>query len=165
MSEIVCFQHQFELFFISECWRFLKMFSNNRAEVSSTSEAELRGNDCFPAAFLNVTPGWLIIRRAGRADPDSFSRHCSCFGHTSATGSRYRTLREPLITFSSSRSRSLALLNKSFRYTQTISRRQNRGQASVMSWLILLLSSLKPRGRRNGTQNQHAHNGALLEPP
>lgn len=58
---------------------------------------------------------------------------------------------------------SLSLFNESFSGTQTISRRQNRGQASVMSWLILLLSSLK--ARRNGTQNQHAHNGALLEPP
>lgn len=141
-------------------------FLNIRAEVTWMSKPELRGNDCFPAAFLkNVTPGWLIIRRAGRADPDSLSCHCSCFGHTSAIGSRCRTLREPLFTLSSSRSRSLALLNKSFRCTQTISRRQNLGQASVMSWLILLLSSLKPQGRRNGTQNQHAHNGALLEPP
>lgn len=59
----------------------------------------------------------------------------------------------------------LFLFNESFRKTQTISSRQNSGQASVMSSLTLLLFSPKLSGRRTGTQNQHAHNGALLGPP
>lgn len=56
----------------------------------------------------------------------------------------------------------LSPFSESFRSTQTISVRQNHGQASVISWLTLLLSSPKPWGWRIGTQNQHAHNGARV---
>lgn len=115
------------------------------------------------SSVLNVTPGWLMVRGARRTEPNRtfappqlfVDAHLRWDGGAGLSES-HQSLSPPL---------QLSLFNKSFRSTQTISRRQNRGQASVMSGLILLLCSLKTRGRRNGTQNQHAHNGALLEPP